>query len=115
MKAERTLVGFLHSVTLLLAGSAAVIVFIVMPYVFFEHWHLLPDWQSLQLMYLTFPVIIAWNYAGFVFLVIVVAGEVLVSDLKSASRRTKIEATVKISVCLLAYLFLTIGNQVNLH
>jgi len=115
MNVEKSLVRFLHSVTLLLAVSAALIIFIVMPYVLLEHWHLLPDWQGLQFIYLLFPLIIAWIHAGFVFLVIVVACELLLVDFKSAARRTKIEAAAKISVCLLAYLFITIGNQLNLH
>jgi len=115
MKAEGILARFVHSVTLLLAGSAALIVFVVMPYVLLEHWHMLPDWQGLQLIYLMFPIVIAWDYAGFVFLVIVAASELLLVDFKSAARRPKIEAAVKISVCLLAYLLLTIGNQLNFH
>lgn len=115
MNAKKVLVRFMHSVTLLVAGSAALIVFIVMPYAFLEHWHMLPDWNGLQFIYLTFLVVIAWDYAGFVFLVIVVAVEVLLADFKFPSRRAKIEATVKISVCLLAYVFLTIGNRLNLH
>ena len=115
MNAQRLLVRFVHSVTLLVAGSAALVVFVVMPYVLVEHWHMLPDWQILQLIYLMFPIVIAWDHAGLVFVLIVVACEVLTLDLKSASRTAKIEATVKISICVLAYLFLTIGNRLNFH
>ena len=115
MNAKGILARFVHSATLFLAVSAALIDFVVMPYVFLEHWHMLPDWQGLQLIYLMFPIVIAWDHAGFVFLVIVAAGEVLLLDFKSAARRPKIEAAVKISVCLLAYLFLTIGNRLNFH
>ena len=115
MNVEKNLVRFLHSVTLLLAVSAALIVFIVMPYVLLEHWHLLPGWQGLAFIYLLFPLIIVWIHAGFIFLVIVVVCELLLVDFKSAARRTKIEAAAKISVCLLAYLFITIGNRLNLH
>lgn len=115
MKVEKGLARFLQPVTLLLPVSAALIVFIVMPYALLEHWHLLPDWQGLVFIYLLFPLIIAWIHAGFIFLVIVVVCELLLVDFKSAARRTKIEAAAKISVCLLAYLFIAIGNQLNLH
>jgi len=115
MNNEKSLVRFLHSVTLLLAVSAALIVFIVMPYALLEHRHLLPDWQGLEIIYLLFPLIVAWIHAGFIFLVIVVVCELLLVDFKSATRKTKIEVAAKMSVCLLAYLFITIGNHLNLH
>jgi len=115
MNVEKSLMRLLHSISYLLAVSAALIVFIVMPYVLLEHWHLLPGWQGLQLIYVLFPLIIAWMHAGFIFIVIVVACELLLVDFKSATRSTKIEAAAKISACLLAYLFITIGNQLNLH
>jgi len=109
------LVRFLDSVTLLIFASAALIVCIVMPYVFLEHWHLLPNWQGFMLIYLLFPVVIAWNYAGILLLLIVVVCEVMVLQLKPAVRRTKIASVARISVCVLAQLFLTVGNQLNFH
>lgn len=109
------LVRSLHSVSLFLASSAAVIVCIDMPYVLLQHWHMLPDRLDSQLIYLTFPVVIAWMYAGFAILVGVVICESFVVDLKTASRRTKIAAGTRIGLCLLAFLFITIGNQMNLH
>jgi hypothetical protein len=115
MKIGNALSRFLHSVTFLLAISAALIVFIVMPYTLLGHWHLLPDWQGFQLIYLLFPLIVAWLHAGFIFLAIVVASELSLVDFKSAAGSTRIESAAKISVCLLAYLFITIANRLNLH
>ena len=104
-----------HSISLLLASSAAVIVFIDMPYVLLEHWHMLPQQMDSQLIYLTFPIVIAWMYAGFAILVCVVGCESFVLDLKTASRRTKMAAGTRIGLCLMAFLFITIGNEMNLH
>ncbi|MGO9086273.1 MAG: hypothetical protein ACLQBK_13690 [Candidatus Sulfotelmatobacter sp.] len=115
MNVEKILVRFLHSVTLLVAVSAALLVFVVMPYVLLEHWRLLPDWQGFAFIYLLFPLIIAWIHAGFILLVIVVVCELSLVGFQPAARRTKIEAAAKISICLLAYLFIAIGNRLNLH
>lgn len=109
------LVRSLHSISWFLVSSAAVIVFIDMPYVLLEHWHMLPDRLDSPLIYLTFPIVIAWMYAGFAILVCVVVCESFVVDLKTASRRTKIAAGTRIGLCLLAFLFITIGDQMNLH
>jgi len=105
----------LHFISLFLASSAAVIVFIDMPYVLLEHWHMLPNWLDSPLIFLTFPIVIAWMYAGFAIVVCVVICESFVVDLKTACRMTKIAAGTRIGLCLLAFLFITIGNEMNLH
>jgi hypothetical protein len=109
------LARFLDSVELLIVVSAALIVCIVMPYVFLTHWHLLPSWEGFAVIYLLFPVVIAWNHAGIFFLLIIVVREVMVPKLKPAVRRTTIALVARISVCVLAQLFLTIGNRFNFH
>lgn len=105
----------LHSISWFLACSAAVIVFIDMPYVLLQHWHMLPARLDSPLIFLTFPIVIAWIYAGFAILAGVVICESFVIDLKTASRRTKVAAGTRIGLCLLAFLFITIGNEMNLH
>ena len=105
------LVRSLHSISLFLASTAAVIVFVDMPYVLLRRWHVLDS----PIIFLTFPIVIAWMYAGFAMLVGVVICESFIVDLKTASRRAKIAAGTRIGLCLLAFLFIKIANQMNLH
>ena len=112
---EQILVRLLSSVSLLLSASAGIILLVVMPFVFLEHWHLLPNWQGLMLIYLLFPVVIAWNHAGIAFVLIVVGCELILFRFDHAARRAKLEAMIKVSVCVLALLFLTVGNRLNFH
>jgi len=112
---EQTLVRLLGSVSLLLSASAAIILLVVMPFVFLEHWRLLPDWQGFMLIYLLFPVVIAWNHAGIAFVSIVVVCELILFRFDHAARRRRLEAVAKVSVCVLALLFLAVGNRLNFH
>ena len=105
----------LHFISWFLASSAAVIVLIDMPYVLLEHWHMLPRQLDSPLIFLTFPIVLAWMYGGFAILMCVVICESFVVDLKTASRRIKLAAGARIGLCLMAFLCITIGNEMNLH
>ena len=105
----------LHSISLFLASSAAVIVFIDMPYVLLKYWHMLPEWLDSPLIFLTFPIVIAWMHAGFAVLACVVICESFIVHLKTSSRWTKIAAGTRIGLCLLAFVFIIIANRMNLH
>jgi len=112
---QKTLVLLLHSVSLLVFASAAIILFVVMPYVLLEHWQLLPNWQGLMFIYMLFPIVIAWNHAGIAFVLIVGVCELILLRFDRATLRAKLEAAVKVSVCVLAQLILTVGNRLNFH
>jgi len=105
----------LRFISLFLSCSAGIVVFIDMPYVLLEHWHRLPEQLDSPLIFLTFPIVIAWMYAGFAMLVGVVICESFLVDLNTASRGAKIAAATRIGLCLMAILFITIGNKMNLH
>src|SRR5579864_7154538 len=96
---EKILVRLLGSVSLLLSASAAIVLLVVMPFVLLEHWHSLPNWQGLMLIYLLFPVVIAWNHAGTAFVLIVAVCELTRFRFNPAVPRMRIEAVVKVSVC----------------
>jgi hypothetical protein len=112
---EQVLVRLVGSVSLLLSLSAAIILLVVMPFAFLQHWHLLPNWQGLMFIYLLFPVVIAWNHAGIAFVLIVVVCELILLRFDHTTQRMRLEAVVKVSVCALALLFLTVGNRLNFH
>ena len=105
----------LSSVSLLFSASATIILLVLMPYVFLEHWHLLPNWQGFMLIYLFFPVVVAWNHAGIVFVLTVAGCELILFRFNHAARRMRLEAVVKVSVSVLALLFLTVANRLKLH
>jgi len=112
---QKILQRLIASLTLFVSASGALILFVVVPFALLEHWRLLPDWRGLRLIYLLFPLVIAWNHAGFLFVLIVIGGEVVSAQLNPPDRKAKVEGVLKISVCVLTALFLELGNRYNPH
>ena len=112
---NRVLVRVLRSVTNILAASAGLIVFVVFPYVLLEHWHMLPNWEAMNLIFILFPIVIAWMHAGLYMTLIVAACETIILKLSPSARSMRIEASAKIAVCGLVYALLYLGNRFNFH
>lgn len=112
---HRVLVRVLRSVTNVLAASAGLIVFVVFPYVLLEHWHMLPNWEAMNFIFILFPIVIAWMHAGLYMTLIVAACETIVLKLSPSARRARIEASAKIVICGLVYVLLYLGNRFNFH
>ena len=109
------LVTVLRILALILAASGALIVFAAVPYALMQRWHMLPHWEALRLVYLLFPIILAWQHAGSYILLTVGLCELFVVLLRPRIRRTKIEAGLLFGLCVLAYLYLYFGNRMNIH
>jgi len=54
------------------------IIFVVIPYAVMDRWHMLPDWGVLRFIYLLFPIILAWQHAGFYIVLMVIFCELII-------------------------------------
>jgi hypothetical protein len=102
------------SVALVVTGSA-VLVLSALPVSWLDRHHLLPGMSGALFVALLAPAIIAWDHAGFYFLVIVTGCELTLVSCKPKVRRTRIEAMAAVGVCALAYLFLYLSIRFNFH
>jgi hypothetical protein len=112
---RRILVRFLSLLALSLTASAGIIIFIVLPYELMERWHLLPDWQVLNFIYLLAAIVLVWAHVGGSITIAVIVCEVAAVLLQPGSRRAKIEAGLAIGLCTLTYLWLYIAARYNIH
>ncbi len=112
---RRILVRFLSLLSLSLAASAGIIMFIVLPYDLMERWHLLPDWEALKFIYVLAVIVLAWAHVGGTFTITVIACEVAAVLLQPGSRKAKIEAGLAIGLCTMTYLWLHIAARYNIH
>jgi hypothetical protein len=85
--------------------SAAIVLFVVIPYSLLEGWHLVPHWDIFWGIYLLFPIIIAWSHAGIYMLLCVMVCELALVLLKPGVPRARIEAIAAVGVCTLLYLY----------
>jgi len=107
---ERLFVRLLNLVAWVLATSGGLIVFVVLPYDLLGRWHLLPHWDVFALIYLMFPILLAWNHAGGYIVAVVLGCESILVVLQSGNRRAKVEGAAAVGLCVLAYLCTNIGK-----
>jgi len=89
--------------------------FIVLPFELMERWHLLPNWEALNFIYVLAVIVLAWAHAGGAFTIAVIVCEVAAVLLQPGSRKAKIEAGLTIGLCTMTYLWLYITVRYNLH
>ena len=99
----------LYVISLLITASAAVVLFIAVPFVLLDNRHLLPSSVPWGVVFLFFPFVYVWDRAGLYLLVAVIVCESVVLSLKPANSWAKITAVVPILVCLLTYLLFHLG------
>jgi hypothetical protein len=80
-----------------------------------ERWHLLPNWEGLNFIYLLAVILLAWAHAGGFLTLVVIVCEVALVQLQPGSRKAKIEAAVAIGLCTMTYLWLYIATRYNIH
>ena len=107
--------GLLHGISLLITASAAVILFIAVPFDLLDNWHMLPSSTPWGVVFLFFPLVYVWGHAGLYLLVAVTACESTILFLKPVTTLAKITAAVPILVCLLTYLLLYLSVRFNIH
>ena len=113
--ATRMFVRVLRLAALVLSGSAGMIIFVVIPYAMMDRWHMLPDWGVLRFIYLLFPIILAWQHAGFYIVLMVIFCELIIILLQRPLQEKKLEAAVAVALCTLAYRCIHIGNRMSIR
>jgi D-alanyl-lipoteichoic acid acyltransferase DltB (MBOAT superfamily) len=105
----RILIRVLRSVALLLSASAAIVLFIGIPYELLER--RLPNWDIFNLIFLLFPIVIAWQHAGlYMLLCVTICGLALVL-LNPGVRRARIEAIGMVGICAVLYIFMYLSMR----
>lgn len=99
----------LHVISLLITASAAVVLFIAVPFVLLDNRHLIPSSVPWGVVFLFFPFVYIWGRAGLFLLVVVTVCESAVLSLKPGNAWAKITAVAPILACLLTYLLFHLG------
>ena len=111
----KILMRVLRSVTLLLTGSAVLVMFVAIPAGWLDKWHLLPGWSGFVVVVALFPIIAAWGYAGFYFLLIVSCCELALVLLRPSARKARIEAIGAVCVCAITCLYFYLSVRFNFN
>jgi len=105
----------LDAISLVITASAAVILFIAIPYSLLDRWHLLPNWGIFWIFFVFVPFMVGWDRAGFYLLFVVVACQLLLALLRQRTQRTQIIAFVSVVLCTLASIWIYMAHRFNIH
>ena len=111
----RALTRVLETVALLFAASASLVMFVALPLVLLDKWHLLPGRVGFVALVLMLPIVAAWENAGFYFLLITVSCELVLVLLRPSVRKARIQAVAVLSICALTYFFLYLSIRFNFN
>jgi len=98
-----------------ITASAAIVVFVAIPYALLDRWHLLPNWSIFWIFFIFIPFIVARDRAGFYLLLTVVVCEQSLVSLKPRVRKTTIMAFGSVAPCTLTYLWIYVAHRFNIH
>ena len=109
------LTRILRAIALLLAATAALVIFVAIPAEWLDRWHVLTGYTGLAIVMLLSPLIISWGRAGSYLLLVALGCEVTLVLLKPGVRKARLEAMVVGAVCVLTYLYLYSALRFNFH